>query len=36
MGGDAPVRFGGSSGEKVNTTIAALLPHDSLYDLGKT
>ncbi len=36
MSGDAPVRFGGSGGEKVNTTISALLPFDSLHDLGKT
>jgi cytidine deaminase len=36
MSGEAPVRFGGSSGELVNTTIAALLPHDSLYELAET
>ncbi|MDR2901292.1 MAG: cytidine deaminase [Treponema sp.] len=36
MSGDAPVRFGGSSGEKVNTTIADLLPFDSLYELAET
>jgi cytidine deaminase len=36
MSGEAPVRFGGSSGEKVNTTIAALLPLDSLHDLAES
>lgn len=35
MSGGTPVRFGGSSGEQVNTTIAALLPLDSLHDLAK-
>ena len=35
MPADAPVRFGGHSGERVNTTISELLPHDSLHDLGK-
>jgi cytidine deaminase len=33
MDGAAPVRFGGTSGELVNTTVAELLPYDSLYDL---
>ncbi|MDR2617557.1 MAG: cytidine deaminase [Treponema sp.] len=31
---DAPVRFGGSSGEKVDTTIGVLYPYDSLHDLA--
>jgi cytidine deaminase len=35
MSGDAPVRFGCSSEKQVNTTIAALLPHDSLYELAE-
>jgi cytidine deaminase len=33
MAGEAPVYFGGS-GEKVTTTIGALLPFDSLHDLA--
>jgi cytidine deaminase len=35
MPSEAPVRFAGGSGDKVDTTIGALLPHDSLYDLAK-
>jgi cytidine deaminase len=34
MPSDAPVRFGGSSGEKVDTTIGVLYPYDSLHDLA--
>ncbi len=34
MGTDSPVRFGGSSAERINTTIKDLLPFDSLYDLA--
>ncbi|MDR1177204.1 MAG: cytidine deaminase [Spirochaetaceae bacterium] len=34
MDSTAPVRFGGRGAERVNTTIGALLPHDSLYELG--
>jgi cytidine deaminase len=30
---DAPVRFGGSGAERVDTTLGVLLPYDSLYDL---
>ena len=30
---DAPVRFGGKTSERVNTTIASLIPYDSLHDL---
>ena len=33
MGPQAPVCFGGSSGEQINTTMGALLPYDSLHDL---
>jgi len=33
MGPQAPVRFGGSSCERVDTSMGALLPHDSLHDL---
>ena len=33
---DAPVRFGGGSGGQIDTTIGALLPHDSLYELKGT
>ena len=31
----APVRFGGKSAERVNSTIGELIPYDSLHDLGK-
>ncbi len=31
---ESPVRFGGSGGEVVDTTIAALVPFDSLHDLA--
>lgn len=31
----APVRFGGSSGEKVDITLGELCPFDSLHDLAK-
>ncbi|MDR1430394.1 MAG: cytidine deaminase [Spirochaetaceae bacterium] len=34
MDSAAPVRFGGRGGQQVDTTIGALLPHDSLYELG--
>jgi cytidine deaminase len=34
MAAGAPVRFGGSSGERVDTTMGALLPLDSLHDLA--
>jgi cytidine deaminase len=30
----APVRFGGDGGGRVDTTIGALIPYDSLHDLG--
>jgi cytidine deaminase len=30
----APVRFGGSGAGRVDTTIGALIPYDSLHDLG--
>ncbi|MDR2476684.1 MAG: cytidine deaminase [Treponema sp.] len=33
MGPDATVRFGGSEGGQVDTTMGALLPLDSLHDL---
>ncbi|MCL2093138.1 MAG: cytidine deaminase [Treponema sp.] len=33
MAGDAPVRFGGSGPERVDTTIGALYPFDSLHEL---
>ena len=36
MPADAPVRFGGRTSEQINTTIAELIPFDSLHDLGKT
>jgi cytidine deaminase len=32
---EAPVRFGGSTPDRVDTTIGELLPYDSLHDLGK-
>ena len=31
----SPVRFGGSSGEQVDTSLGALLPLDSLHELKK-
>jgi cytidine deaminase len=34
MDSAAPVRFGGAGNERVDTTMGALLPHDSLYELG--
>jgi cytidine deaminase len=34
MDSGAPVRFGGREGGQVHTTIGALLPHDSLYELA--
>jgi cytidine deaminase len=34
MDGPSPVRFGGRGTERVDTTIGALLPHDSLYELA--
>jgi cytidine deaminase len=33
MGPDAAVRFAGNGPERVDTTMAALLPYDSLHDL---
>jgi cytidine deaminase len=30
----APVRFGGSTPEQVDSTIGELIPYDSLHDLG--
>ena len=36
MPADARVRFGGRTPERVDTTIGALIPYDSLHDLGKT
>jgi cytidine deaminase len=33
MDSGAPLRFGGRGTGRVNTTIGALLPHDSLYEL---
>ena len=32
---DAPVRFGGSCPDRVDTTIAELIPFDSLHELAK-
>ena len=34
MAPSSPVLFGGSTGEKVETTIGILYPFDSLHDLG--
>ena len=34
MAPDAPVRFGGSGPEQVNTTIGTLYPYDSLHELA--
>jgi cytidine deaminase len=33
--GDTPVRFAGSGANQVNTTVAELLPFDSLHELRK-
>jgi cytidine deaminase len=33
MPADAPVRFGGNTPERINTTIGDLIPFDSLHDL---
>jgi cytidine deaminase len=35
MPAEAPVRFGGGTPSKVDTTIGELLPYDSLYELKK-
>ena len=35
MPSDAPVRFGGSGVEPVNSTIGELIPFDSLHDLAE-
>jgi cytidine deaminase len=35
MAPDAPVLFGGSGKERVNTTVGELLPFDSLHELKK-
>ncbi|MCL2801779.1 MAG: cytidine deaminase [Treponema sp.] len=35
MPADTPVRFAGSGGTEVNTTVGELLPFDSLHDLKK-
>jgi cytidine deaminase len=32
---EAPVRFGGSSPQRVDTTLGELLPYDSLHDLAQ-
>ena len=34
MPSEAPVRFGGRTPERLDTTIGALIPFDSLHDLG--
>lgn len=34
MDSSAPVHFGGSSSDKVETTVGALIPFDSLHNLG--
>ncbi|MDR2393073.1 MAG: cytidine deaminase [Treponema sp.] len=34
MDSEAPVRFGGSGAERVDTTIGFLYPYDSLHDLA--
>jgi cytidine deaminase len=31
---EAPVRFGGNGPERIDSTIGALIPYDSLHDLG--
>ncbi len=36
MPAGAPVCFGGSGADRVNTTIAELVPFDSLHDLSKS
>ena len=33
---EAPVRFGGNSSDRIDTTIGSLIPFDSLHDLGRT
>jgi len=35
MSADALVRFGGSAGKQINTTLGELLPFDSLHELKK-
>ena len=35
MDSDCPVRFGGHTQERVDTTIGCLIPFDSLHGLGK-
>jgi len=35
LSGDTPVRFAGSGPNQVNTTVAQLLPFDSLHELRK-
>jgi len=35
MAADAPVRFGGSGPARVDTTIGALVPFDSLHELSE-
>jgi len=34
MPAEAPVRFGGASGESIDTDVGALVPFDSLHDLA--
>jgi len=34
MDADAPVRFGGSGPQRIDTTIGVLVPFDSLHDLS--
>jgi cytidine deaminase len=36
MAPEAPVRFGGSGEERIETTMGELIPFDSLHDLGKS
>jgi len=35
VGADFPIRFGGSDGRIVDTTMGELLPHDALHELAK-
>ena len=35
MSAETPVRFAGSSGRQVDTTVGELLPYDSLHELRK-
>jgi cytidine deaminase len=35
MAPETPVRFGGSGAGRIDTTIGALIPYDSLHDLGR-